>query len=34
MKRILQNVVLNQNLVKNFNLNRRKEQKMQDKYVK
>lgn len=34
MKSILQNVVLNQNLVKNFSLKRRKEQKMQDKYVK
>ena len=34
MKSTLQNVVLNQNLVKNFNLKRRKEQKMQDKYVK
>ncbi len=34
MKRILQNVVLDRNLVKNSILRRRKEQKMQEKYVK
>jgi hypothetical protein len=34
MKRILQNVVLDRNLVKNFILRRGKEQKMQEKYVK
>ncbi len=34
MKRILQNVVLDRNLVKNSILIRGKEQKMQEKYVK
>ncbi len=34
MKRILQNVVLDRNLVKNSILRRGKEQKMQEKYVK